>query len=104
VRPRQIEIDAPTEPGIDARGVVLGFVSDEADEGRSETPGAPVVVWHGSVWSETNSGRSYHIVIYDDHTGRCSCPDYHFRGVLKDDRSYTCKHIRTIRLRLKSQA
>ena len=32
VRARQIEIDAPTEPGIDARGVVLGFVSEETTE------------------------------------------------------------------------
>jgi hypothetical protein len=104
VRPRQIEIDAPTQPGIDARGVVLGFVSAEANNGTCDAPSAPGVVWHGSVGSETNSARWYHVVMYDDHTGRCSCPDYHFRGVLKDDRSYACKHIRTIRLRLKSQA
>jgi len=104
VRPRQIEIDAPTQAGINARGVILGFLSAESDDGTPDAPAAPIVIWRGSVRSESNSGRSYHVVIYDDHTGRCSCADYHFRGVLKDDRGYACKHIRTVRLRLKSQA
>jgi hypothetical protein len=102
VPPRQIEIDSPTEPGIDARSVILGFhVADGNEEAKLEQPQAPAVVWKGSVRSETNADRSYFVVIYDDATARCSCPDFHFRGVLRDDRRYACKHIRGAHLRLK---
>lgn len=101
MRPRQIEIDGPSQPSFDARNVVLGFLSQSAEDARAEEPSAPVVVWKGSVRSHTSAGRSYFIVIYDDDTARCSCLDFHFRGTLKDDRGYACKHIRSARSQLK---
>ena len=102
MRPRQIEIDGPSQPALDARSVVLGFLSPAVDERRTEKPSSPVVVWHGSVRSQSSSGRSYFIVMYEDDTARCSCLDFHFRGTLKEDRSYACKHIRIARSQLRS--
>lgn len=100
MRPRQIEIDGPSQPTLDPRSVVLGFSCEPAEAAGTEEPFAPVVVWQGSVRSETSAGRSYFIVMYDNDTARCSCLDFHFRGTLKEDRAYTCKHIRTARLQM----
>ena len=101
--PRQIEIDGPSHPGLDARSVVLGLLPQlPEDDARAEQPSSPVVVWQGSLRSQSSAGRSYFIVIYDDDTARCSCLDFHFRGTLKEDRGYACKHIRTARSQLRS--
>jgi len=102
MRPRQIEIDGLSQPPLDARGVVLGLLSLPAEGARAEEQSSPVIVWQGSVRSETSAGRSYFIVIYDDDTARCSCLDFHFRGTLKEDRNYACKHIRTARSQLRT--
>ena len=102
MRPRQIEIDGPSQPAIDARSVVLGLLPPPEDDTRAEKPSSPVVVWQGGVRSQSSSGRSYFIVIYEDDTARCSCLDFHFRGTLKEDRSYVCKHIRIARSQLRS--
>ena len=101
MRPRQIEIDGPSELALDARSVVLGLLSQPREDGRAEEPSVPVVVWQGSVRSQTSAGRSYFIVMYADETARCSCLDFHFRGTLKEDRNYACKHIRTARAQLR---
>ena len=102
MRPRQIEIDGPSQPALDAHSVVLGFLSPAVDETRTEKPSRACVVWQGSVRSQSSSGRSYFIVIYEDDTARCSCLDFHFRGTLKEDRGYACKHIRIARSQLRS--
>ena len=101
VHPRQIEIDGPSRPALDTRSVVLGLPSQSANDARAEEPAGPVVVWQGSVRSQTSAGRSYFIVIYADETACCSCLDFHFRGMLKEDRNYACKHIRTARAQLR---
>jgi SWIM zinc finger len=97
VHARQIEIDGPSEPALDARGVVLGFPSQPATDACADQPSTPAIVWQGTVRSQTSAGRSYFIVMYADETARCSCLDFHFRGTLKEDRGYACKHIRTAR-------
>ena len=102
MHPRQIEIDGPSEPALDARSVVLGLLPPPEDRTPAENPSSPGVAWQGSVRSQSNSGRSYFIVIYEDDTARCSCLDFHFRGTLKEDRGYACKHIRTARSQLRS--
>ena len=103
MHPRQIEIDGPSHPALDARSVVLGLVPQPSEaDAPAEKPSSPVVVWQGSVRSQSSSGRSYFIVIYEDDTARCSCLDFHFRGTLKEDRGYLCKHIRTARSQLRS--
>jgi SWIM zinc finger len=98
---RQIEIDSPTQGTLDARSVVLGLLSQPGEMDASPAQhSTPVVIWQGSIRSQTTAARSYFVVIYDDETGRCSCPDFHFRGTLKEDRRYACKHIRTARSQL----
>ena len=100
MRPRKIEIDGPLQSTLDPRSVVLGLPCQPVEADRAEEPSNPVVVWQGSVRSQTSAGRSYFIVMYDDDTARCSCLDFHFRGTLKEDRAYACKHIRTARLQM----
>jgi hypothetical protein len=100
VHPRQIEIDGPSQPDLDPRSVVRGLPLRPAEAARAEEPSTLVVVWQGSVLSQTSAGRSYFIVIYEDDTARCSCLDFHFRGTLKENRGYSCKHIRTARLQM----
>ena len=97
MRPRQIEIDGPSQPALDPRSVVLGLLSQPGEDAPPDQPCAPVAIWSGSVRSQTSAGRSYFVVFYDDNTARCSCLDFHFRGTLKEDRGYACKHIRTVR-------
>ena len=101
MRPRQIEIDGPSQPALDPRSVVLGVPCEPAEAAPAEQPSSPVVVWQGRVRSQTSAGRSYFIVMYDDDTARCSCLDFHFRGTLKEDRAYACKHIRAARLEMR---
>jgi len=100
VRPRQIEIDSPTHETLDARSVVLGLLSQPDEDARPAQHSTPVVIWKGSIRSQSAAARSYFVAIYADGTGRCSCPDFHFRGTLKEDRCYACKHIRTARSQL----
>jgi len=54
----------------------------------------PALRWEGAVVGGGSPPRSYFVALYGDGTGRCSCPDFYFRGVLRDARSYACKHIR----------
>jgi len=102
VHARQIEIDGPSEPALDARGVVLGLPSQPATASCADQPSTPALVWQGTVHSQTSAGRSYFIVMYADETARCSCLDFQFRGTLKEDRNYACKHIRTARAQLRN--
>ncbi len=94
---RHIEIDGPSQPPLDPRSVVLGLPSQPGENARADQPPTPAVVLQGSIGSQTSAGRSYFVVMYDDDTARCSCLDFHFRGTLKDDRAYACKHIRAAR-------
>ena len=80
-RTRALEIDTLDQPLLDARAIVLGA------PGRGDTPpapppeaAAPQVVWEGTVPS--------------DGTAHCQCPHFYFRGVLKRDTMFCCKHIR----------
>lgn len=98
--PRQIEIDGPSQPALDPRSVVLGLPCQSVEAAQAKEPPTPVIVWQGSMRSQTSACRSYFIVVYDDDTARCSCLDFHFRGTLKEDRAYACKHIRTARLEM----
>jgi hypothetical protein len=69
---RQIEIDGPSQAALDARSVVLGLLPQPPeDDAGADKPSSPVFVWQGSVRSQSNAGRSYFIVIYDDNTARC---------------------------------
>jgi predicted nucleic acid-binding Zn finger protein len=58
------------------------------------------VLWQGNLLGDSTPQRSYFVVVYDDGSGRCSCPDYYFRAVIKDVLDYTCKHIRRVRAQL----
>jgi hypothetical protein len=94
---RALEIDGPNVPGLDARQVVLGPMHPPDDQPERVQPAPPAVLWQGNVLADSRPQRTYYVVVYVDGTGRCSCPDYYFRAVLKDLRDYACKHIRRAR-------
>jgi len=97
---REFEIDSPEAPGLDAREVVLGFREEGLAEHHVCEKAPRAVLWQGSLLGDSTPQRSYFVVVYDDGSGRCSCPDYYFRAVNKDVPDYTCKHIRKARAQI----
>jgi hypothetical protein len=97
---RALEIDGPNEPGLDARRVVLGELVPGNDEPQPPRHEPAAVLWQGDVPGGSKPQRSYFVAIYADGSGRCACPDFYFRAVLRDARDYSCKHIRRARAQL----
>jgi hypothetical protein len=96
-RPRPLPLELADEP-LDVQAIVLGTLA--ADTGASaDRPSAdqPTVVWRGRVQSDTGSGAGYWVQLLQDGAGQCSCADYYFRGVLRRDPGYSCKHLRRVR-------
>jgi len=92
-----LEIDARDKPDLDAEAIILG--SPVLPEMPRE-PGyhEPAALWHGNVaGSGRGPQRAYYVVVYDDSTGRCACPDFYFRGILRRNLSFECKHLRLAR-------
>jgi hypothetical protein len=86
-RPRGIEIDGGDQPVLDARSIVL-------NGGACEDIAAPAVVWEGSIQGDgTGPQRSYYVRLYADRTAHCQCPSFYFRGLLRRDAAFACKHV-----------
>ena len=93
VASRELEIDPADRPALDPRRVLLGNLREPAPpDTNSDSPRD--VCWQGAVLGDGRLLRSYFVALYQDGTGSCSCPDFHFRGVLKADLRYACKHMR----------
>jgi hypothetical protein len=94
---RVLEIDGLDQPGLDAQAIVLGPLP-LADMSREAAQRSPAVLWQGNVaGSGRGPQRAYYVVVYDDSTGRCACPDFYFRGVLRRNLTFECKHLRLAR-------
>ena len=94
---RPLPLELSDEP-LDIQAIILGTLSANASEGASRPPPAgPAVVWRGKVRSDRGSRDGYWVQLLADGTGQCSCADYYFRGVLRRDAAYSCKHIRRAR-------
>ena len=102
-RLRGLELDGPT---LDAQAIVLGAPSlEDAPHPPAPQTTAPAVVWEGAVGGDgTGPQSSYFVRLYADGTATCQCPAFYFRGTLRRDPSYACKHIGRARLRTTKQA
>ena len=103
-RSRSLEIDGSDAPGLDVRTIVLGSgCSKDAVPPLVDQPAGPSVVWEGQVRGDgTRPQKSYFVRLYSDGTGHCQCPAFYFRGTLRHEPSYVCKHVRRARLGLQS--
>jgi len=95
-RSRHLEIDGCEQPGLDAHAIVLGGPCLDGDPNppASQSQSMPAVVWEGEVLGDgTGPQRSYYVRLYANSTGHCQCPAFYFRGVLKRDPAFACKHV-----------
>jgi hypothetical protein len=95
-RPRGIEIDGADQPVLNARSIVLngGACEDIAAPAPEPRRAGPAVVWEGSIQGDgTGPQRSYYVRLYADRTAHCQCPSFYFRGVLRRDAAFACKHV-----------
>ncbi len=94
-RTRSLEIDESDQPMLDTRAIVLGGPCEDLASPASEAePAAPAVLWEGEVQGAgTGPQRSYYVRLYADSTGHCQCPAFYFRGVLKRNPAFACKHV-----------
>jgi hypothetical protein len=93
---RALDIDGFANPDLDARAIVLGVCIDSAPSTPTpaQTPTSPAVVWEGNVVSDgTGPQRSYFVRLCDNRTAHCQCPAFYFRGVLRRDPTFVCKHL-----------
>ena len=103
-RSRSLEIEGSDEPGLDARSIVLGGgYRQDAEPSPVDQPTGPSVVWEGQVQGDgTGPQKSYFVRLYSDGTGHCQCPAFYFRGTLRHEPTYACKHVQRARLGLES--
>jgi hypothetical protein len=87
---RALELEGAGEASLDARAIVLG---PPPSAGGWE-PAAPAVVWQGNVAGDgTGPQSSYFVRLNADGSSSCQCPAFYFRGVLRRDPKFHCKHI-----------
>jgi hypothetical protein len=89
---RALELDG-REP-LDPRSIVDGREDEQPAAIRPHVKQEPIIVWQGAVTGDgTGPQRSYYVRLYTNGAGHCSCPDYYFRGVLRRDIRFRCKHL-----------
>lgn len=91
--PPRLAIELADEP-LDVRAIVVGTLHEVRVDAAPPAPASPVVVWRGTVASDSGAKAGYYVQLQADGTGQCSCPDYYFRGVLRRATAFSCKHIR----------
>ena len=70
----------------------------------ADQPTEPLVVWEGQVQGDgTGPQKSYFVRLYSDGTAHCQCPAFYFRGTLRHERTFACKHVQRARLGMPSQ-
>ncbi len=105
-RPRSLEIDGSDVPVLDARAIVLGGeCTENAAIPPVEQPTGASVVWEGQVQGDgTGPQKSYFVRLYSDGTAHCQCPAFYFRGTLRHEPAYACKHVQRARLGQRSKS
>jgi hypothetical protein len=91
---RALELDAPEQSTLDPQSIVVGFEDQLAVAMPSPVSRESTVIWQGQVTSEgTGPQNAYYVRLYTDGSGHCSCPDYYFRGLLRRQTKFRCKHL-----------
>jgi hypothetical protein len=100
-----VEIDSSDAPGLDPRAIVLGAPClDDPASAAVDEPVAPTVVWEGQIHGDgPGPQKSYFVRLYSDGTAHCQCPAFYFRGTLRHERTYACKHLQRARQRILQQ-
>jgi hypothetical protein len=89
---RALDLDG-REP-LDPRSIVDGCEDEQPAAISPHVKQEPIIVWQGEVTGDgTGPQRSYYVRLYTDGAGHCACPDYYFRGVLRRDTRFRCKHL-----------
>jgi hypothetical protein len=92
--PRALELDGPEDARIDPRSIIVAPAVHQLVALPSPVEQDPGIVWQGDVDGD-GSGRkpSYYVRLYADGGGHCACPDYYFRGLLRRQTKFRCKHL-----------
>ena len=87
---RILEIEATELGGLDTRSIVLGAPELQAEP--SAPSGGPPIIWQGTLGDGRSRSR-YYVRLLADGGGYCSCPDFYFRGLLRRQSAFRCKHL-----------
>lgn len=91
---RALELDAPEQSTLDPHSIVVGFQDQVAEPMTPPVSREPTVVWQGQISGDgTGPQNTYYVRLYTDGSGHCSCPDYYFRGLLRRQTRFRCKHL-----------
>ena len=91
---RALELDAPEQSTLDPHSIVVGFGDQLAVAMPSPASREPTLVWQGQISGDgTGPQNAYYVRLYTDGSGHCSCPDYYFRGLLRRQTRFRCKHL-----------
>jgi hypothetical protein len=100
---RRLDIDRQDSPGLDARAIVLGSCAEPTSPTPIGSP-TPAVIWEGNIAGDgTGPQQCYFVRLYDNGTAHCQCPAFYFRGVLRRDTEYACKHVHRARAAAQSR-
>ena len=91
---RALELDAPEQSTLDPHSIVVGSEDRLAVAKPSPVVPESSVVWQGQMSGDgTGPQNAYYVRLYTDGSGHCSCPDYYFRGLLRRQAQFRCKHL-----------
>jgi hypothetical protein len=91
---RALELDAPEQSTLDPHSIVVGFDDQPAVAMPPPVSREPTVVWQGQISGDgTGPHNTYYVRLFTDGSGHCSCPAYYFRGLLRRQAQFRCKHL-----------
>ena len=91
---RALELDTSEDPNLDPHSIVVGSQDQLPVVTPTQARQEPTVVWQGEMDSDgSGPQRTYYVRLYTDGGGHCSCPDYYFRGLLRRQTRFRCKHL-----------
>jgi hypothetical protein len=91
---RALELDAPEHSTLDPHSIVIGSHDLPSVAPPPQVRPESTLVWQGEMAGDgTGPQSTYYVRLYTDGTGHCSCPDYYFRGLLRRQARFRCKHL-----------
>ena len=91
---RALELDAPEHSALDQHSIVVGSHDQPPLAAPPQAKPESAVVWQGEIAGDgTGPQSTYYVRLYTDGSGHCSCPDYYFRGLLRRQTKFRCKHL-----------
>jgi hypothetical protein len=88
---RALELDG-REP-LDPSSIVGRCQHEQPAANPPQAKQEPPIVWQGEVAGDGTGPQRTFVRLYTDGAGHCACPDYYFRGLLRRDPKFRCKHL-----------